>query len=83
MILNGNQFKSNFYSTQIHWENKVNGLVSWAYRTENRVFLVDTFNGVTMENFYDIENVFDASFLKHRHTSNLLYERPNIPHKIK
>lgn len=67
----------------MHWDNKVNGLVLWAYRTENRVFLVDTFKGVTMENLYDIENRVDASFLKHRHFSKLLYERPSKPHKIK
>ncbi|VVC30431.1 Hypothetical protein CINCED_3A001550 [Cinara cedri] len=69
--------------SEVDWNNRIKGLVTWAYRTENRVFLVDTFSGVTMENFYDIENIFDASFLKHRHVSNLLYERPNQPHKIK
>jgi len=71
------------FLTQVLWNERINGLVTWAYRTENRVFLVDTFSGKTMEKFYDIHNVFDASFLKHRHISNLVYKKPNIPHNIR
>ncbi|XP_025406452.1 uncharacterized protein LOC112680523 [Sipha flava] len=69
--------------SEVYWDNKIDGVVSWAYRTENRVFLVDAFTGVTMEHFYDIKNVFDASFLKHRHESHLVYEKPDKQHKIK
>jgi len=36
-----------------------------------------------MEKFYDIHNVFDASFLKHRHISNLVYKKPDKPHNIR
>ncbi|XP_060856834.1 uncharacterized protein LOC132934536 [Metopolophium dirhodum] len=68
--------------SEVLWNERINGLVTWAYRTENRVFLVDTFSGKTMEKFYDIHNVFDASFLKHRHISNLVYKKPNTPHNI-
>jgi len=71
------------FLTQVLWNERINGLVTWAYRTENRVFLVDTFSGKTMEKFYDIHNVFDASFLKHRHISNLVYKKPNTPHNIR
>ncbi|XP_050528812.1 uncharacterized protein LOC126898616 isoform X2 [Daktulosphaira vitifoliae] len=69
--------------SEIHWDEKINGLMSWAYRTENRVFLIDTFNGVTKDKFYDVENVFDASFLNHKHVSKLVYQKPSKQHKIK